>query len=89
MITRTFSHSKKIHLITLGAAAALNASILLRLFNDPEGPNLLVVTMATAIVYFLSLPMYLFKAPTSGHSRLWLTILLQMAIAAAFYFLLS
>jgi hypothetical protein len=58
-------------------------------FDDPEGPNLLVVTVAAAVVYFLSLAAYsyLFN-PFTGLKKLLLTIFSQAIIVTCFYLLL-
>ena len=72
------------------------------LFDDPEGPNLVVVTGMALIVYVLSLGVYLlnpFKLanpsktpddnhPLMGFKGLGLVIAFQLIIATGFYFLL-
>jgi hypothetical protein len=60
-------------------------------FNDPEGPNLLVVTLAAVIVYFLSLAVYLFifSKMFIGIKGLLLGIFTQLMIVSIFYFFLS
>jgi len=58
--------------------------------DDPEGPNLLVVTAMAAVIFLMSAPIYLSKiAPSlTGFKRTSAAILLQIAITAAFYFAL-
>ena len=59
-------------------------------FNDPEGPNLLVVLVMAAIIYFLSLAVYVSNlsllSPT-GFKKLLMAIFIQITIAIVFYFL--
>lgn len=52
--------SKKISLVILGITALICSRILFALFNDPEGPNLLIVTVMALFIYFLSLTVYSF-----------------------------
>jgi hypothetical protein len=68
------------------------------LFNDPEGPNLLVVMGMAAIIYVLSLAAYLFTPArklggASSDFRdlkvLLLVILFQILLVTGFYFCLS
>ena len=56
-------------------------------FNDPEGPNLLVVIVMAGIVYVVSLGVYLFVPPTASLKRLVLTIFVQILLVMVFYFL--
>jgi hypothetical protein len=51
--------SKKTSLLILGITAIACSRLLFFIFNDPEGPNLLVVIGMAAIIYFLSLAGYL------------------------------
>ncbi len=57
-------------------------------FDDPEGPNLLVVMGMAAIIYLVSLAIYsllsLIEIP-----RLLLTFFTQIIIATGFFFFLS
>jgi len=68
--------------------------------DDPEGPNLLVVMVMAAIIYFLSLAIYYFNPSTksafqcfsfsslTGLNRLLFVIFMQIIIATALYFCL-
>jgi hypothetical protein len=61
-------------------------------FNDPEGPNLLVVMGMAVIVYFLSLAVYLLGSSTlllTGIKRLLLVIFIQIILVTGFYFFLN
>jgi hypothetical protein len=57
------------------------------LFNDPEGPNLLVVTVAAAVIYLTSLAIYLSNVFPSlaGFKRSSATIFIQMLVATGLY----
>jgi hypothetical protein len=63
--------------------------LLFLFFNDPEGPNLLVVIVMAAVLYFLSLTVYLFKPSAAGLKRLLLAISIQILLATGLYFFLS
>ncbi len=81
--------SKKISLLILGVTSLVCSKILFILFNDPEGPNLLVVTVMAAVLFFASLTVYLFRSSATGLKRLSFAILIQILLATAFYFSLS
>ncbi len=83
--------SKKVSLIILAITALVGSRLLFALFNDPEGPNLLVVTVGAAIIYFLSLGVYVSKSFSSlnGGKRLSLMIFVQILIVTVFYLLLG
>src|ERR1700748_2155386 len=53
--------SKKLPLIILAVTAIICSRLLFFFFNDPEGPNLLIVTGLAATVYFLSFVIYVFS----------------------------
>ncbi len=80
--------SKKISLLLLGITAITCSRILFLCINDPEGPNLLVVLGMAAILYFLSLAVYVFLPATVSLKKLPLAILTQLLIAAGLYFCL-
>ncbi len=81
--------SKNTTSLILAVTASLCSRAVFFFFNDPEGPNLLVVMGMAAIIYFVSLTMYLFKAfPTSFTplQKLLLAIFVQILLATLFYF---
>ena len=83
---------KKISLVILGVTAILFSRAMFLFFNDPEGPNLLVVTGMAVIIYFLSLAVYLLypsTLPCRGPKKLLVVIFIQIIIAIGFYFLLN
>lgn len=78
--------SKKTSLIILAITALLVSRGTFALFNDSEGPNLLIVVVFGAILYLLSLVSYRFKFIKSGGvARLFLAIVTQVLIALVFY----
>jgi hypothetical protein len=56
------------------------------LFNDPEGPNLLIVVVMAAILYALSWAVYSFVPLTSSLKKLLLAIFFQIIIVAGLFF---
>lgn len=56
-------------------------------FDDPEGPNLLIVTVMAAILYFLSLFAFLLK--TSERKKLLLSVCIQVLIATGLFIYLN
>jgi FtsH-binding integral membrane protein len=82
-------HSKKTSLLILVITALVCSRAMFALFNDPEGPNLLIVVVMAALLYALSLVAYLFKFPGNGLKKLLLAIIVQVIIATVLYFLLS
>ena len=79
--------SKPTSLIMLGVTALICSRAMFALFKDPEGPNLLIVVVMAAILWFLSLTVYRFKtAALTALNRLLLAIGVQLLIAAGFYF---
>lgn len=81
--------SKKTSLLILGVTALVCSRVLFSLFNDPEGPNLLVVTGMALIIYCLSLTTYVFNSPITGLKRLLLAIFIQILLVIGFYFFLN
>ncbi len=81
----------KTSLVTLGLTSLVCSRAMFSLFNDPEGPNLLVVIGMAVVVYALSLAVYLYYPSTKleGLKRLLLVILIQIIIVTGFYFLLN
>ncbi len=82
--------SDKKSLIILVITSLILSRIMFALFNDPEGPNLLIVTVMAAIVYFLSKGIIFLLSKhllnLSGTKKLLSTILIQIIIIAGFYF---
>ncbi len=80
--------SKKISLLTLVVTALIFSRAMFAFFNDPEGPNLLVVTGMAAVIYVISLAAYFSLTSFVGRKKLLVVILVQLIIAITFYFCL-
>lgn len=83
--------SKKVSLFLLFLTAMISSRVMFFFFDDPEGPNLLIVTVSAIVVYSLSLIVYLSKYSKSKLSRInrfLLTILSQILIVTIFFLLL-
>lgn len=80
--------SKKISLLILGITSLVCSRMLFFLFNDPEGPNLLVVTGMALILFIVSLSVYVFKLSISALKSLLFAIIIQIVTAAAFYIIM-
>ncbi len=78
--------SKKISLLILGFTAIVCSRTMFVSFDDPEGPNLLIIMVMAGIVYFVSLTAYLTNF--SGIKKLLLAILIQIVIVTTLYFCL-
>jgi hypothetical protein len=84
MITLHFP-SKKTSFLILALTATACSRVLFSLLNDPEGPNLLIVMMMAAIIYFLSLMLCTRNLLVMGLKKLLLTIGVQMILLIGFY----
>lgn len=81
--------SKKISLIILGLTAIICSKVFFALLNDPEGSNLLIVTVMALILYFISLTIYLFNFSITGIKKLLLAVSVQIVIVAILYLFLN
>ena len=79
--------SKTGSLLILAITAAACSRIIFAFFHDPEGPNLLVVTVMAAVIYLMSSAVYLSNLFPSltGLKRSTAMIFLQLCIAMGFY----
>ncbi len=82
-----YFNSKKTSLLILGVTSLVFSRVMLLAFNDPEGPNLLIVVVTALVVYFTSLIAYLLKS--SVPKKFLLAIFLQIIIVTGFYFCLN
>lgn len=83
--------SRKVRLlITAFTALALSRAVFF-LFNDPEGPNLLVVAVLALILMAAATAVHMFNllSTSSGAKRLMLAIGIQIVVAAGIYIALS
>lgn len=84
-----YFQSKKITLLILGVIALICSRVMFVFFNDPEGPNLLVVTGMALALFFPSLLVYKFNSSMGASKRLLIAILIQALLATGLYFFLS
>lgn len=78
--------SSKYSLFILGATAFVCSRSLFIFFDDPEGPNLLVVAVGAAVLYVPSLIVYVWYAPVSVFIRISCALLVQVLLVAVLYF---
>ena len=77
--------AKKTSLLLLGITALVCSRTLFFLFNDPEGPNLLVVTVLAAILYVAAFIVWRFIPATTANRKLLLAICTQVLIVTGLY----
>ena len=77
--------SKKTSLLLLGITALVCSRTLFFLFHDPEGPNLLVVTVLALILYVASFIVWRFIPATTESKKLLLGICTQILIVTSLY----
>jgi hypothetical protein len=71
----------------LGASAVICSRMLFFFFNDPEGPNLLIVVGLAVVIYFLSFAAYVFiPSQMTGLQRLSVAICIQLLSVIGLYF---
>jgi hypothetical protein len=77
-------------LLVLAITAAACSRIMFAMIEDPEGPNLLVVTVMGAVIFLPSFALYRSKLVPSltGLIRMAAAILIQIVIMTGFYFAL-
>lgn len=80
-------NSKKFSLLILAVTALILSRLLFVLFNDPEGPNLLIVVVMAVILYLASLIPHAFRCTTEqgGQKKLVLGLLIQIVIVVVLY----
>jgi hypothetical protein len=77
--------SKKISLTLLAVTALLGSRSMFAFFDDPEGPNLLIVVVTAGVVYALSFTVFL--SSLSESKKLPLAILVQLLILTTLAYL--
>jgi hypothetical protein len=81
-------NSKKTSLIILAITSLICSRAMFAFFNDPEGPNLLIVVGMAAILFVISLLTYSFRRSVNSFKRLVLAIFVQIVLVFVFYFCL-
>ncbi|MGF7074753.1 hypothetical protein ABIC84_002696 [Mucilaginibacter sp. 3215] len=85
--TNLYFRSKQVSLIMLAVTAIICSRLLFFLFNDPEGPNLLIVGGLALALFLLSWAVYVlgpFKI--NGFKRLFAAICIQLLLVIGLYF---
>jgi len=77
--------TKKKSLLLLGITAFTCSRTLFFLFHDPEGPNLLIVTVLAMILYVASFIVWRFIPVTTASKKLFLAICTQILIVTGLY----
>jgi hypothetical protein len=77
--------STKGSLLLLGVTALACSRTLFFLFHDPEGPNLLIVTVLAVILYVASFIVWRFFPATTASKKLLFAICTQLLIVAGLY----
>jgi hypothetical protein len=73
--------------MVLGATAIICSRMLFFFFNDPEGPNLLIVAGLAMAIFFLSFAAYVFSpSKMSGLKRLSVGVCIQILSVIGLYF---
>jgi hypothetical protein len=86
-ITNMDFKSKNISLVILGITALLCSRISFYFFNDPEGPNLLIVVVLAIAIFFLSLAAYVFTPfKITGLQKLSAVVCVQILSVVGLYF---
>lgn len=89
LLNITMYLKKNLSLLILSFTSLVCSRVMFAFFNDPEGPNLLVVVVMAVVVFALSLPVYRhYSSETQdSHKRLFLPILTQVVVVTSIYFL--
>lgn len=85
----TTSSPKKSSLIILVVTSVILSRIMFNLFDDPEGPNLLIVVVMSLFVYLLSLAVFLPNYSISHTKKSLLAFLAQLIIVTILYLVLK
>ncbi|MCA9361513.1 hypothetical protein KC845_03065 [Candidatus Kaiserbacteria bacterium] len=79
--------TEKFRLIILGLTALVFSRSLFWFFDDPEGPNLLIVFVTTSITYLVSLSVYKHAPLDNSLKKFWLAIIAQILLMIGLYIL--
>ena len=77
--------SKRPSLLLLVVTALVCSRALFFFFNDPEGPNLLIVTVLALILYSASFIAWRFIPATTASKKLLFAICTQLLIVTGLY----
>ena len=79
--------SRNSSLLILAITAISCSRVMFAFFQDPEGPNLLVVIGMASVIYLVSAAIYLsrFFSSLAGAGRSLATIFIQIFLTTGFY----
>jgi len=77
--------SNRTSLLLLAVTAIVCSQALFFFFNDPEGPNLLIVTVLALILYSASFIAWRFIPATTASKKLFFAICTQLLIVTGLY----
>jgi len=80
-----YFRSKKTSLLLLVITAFVCSRTLFFLFHDPEGPNLLIVTVLAMILYIASFIVWRFIPASTASKRLLAAICAQIIVVTGLY----
>lgn len=80
--------SKNTSLLILGITAIACSKALFFSFNDPEGANLLIVTILALVVFLSSVLIYRLNSSPLGLKKLLIALFVQVLIVIGLYFFL-
>lgn len=81
------SYPQKTSLIVLGITSLILSRLMFSFFDDPEGPNLLIVVGMASFVYLLSLAAYFVRSALGSRGKIFVAILLQIIICTVTFLL--
>ena len=84
-MTTMLLESKKLSLLLLVITALVCSRTLFFFFHDPEGPNLLIVTVLALILYGASFLAWRFIPATTVSKKLLFAICTQLLIVVGLY----
>ena len=77
--------TRKTSLLLLGITALASSRTLFFLFHDPEGPNLLIVTVLAMLLFVASFIAWRFIPATTASKKLLFAICTQVLIVTGLY----
>ena len=78
--------SKKLPYGILAITSLVFSKVSFLFLNDPEGPNLLIVTVTAGVIYVLSLTSYLIGEAGTSQKKFLLALCIQVLVVVGLYF---
>lgn len=83
----SFFSAHKNELVILAITALVLSRTMFFFFDDPEGPNLLIVMVVAVMTYLPSLAVYSFRTLATGAKKFWLAMSIQILVIVGLYVL--